>query len=154
MSSTADSAGFIVAEADDATVNALGALAEAAAGEGIRNVGTLVAQWQSGEQRFSAEGEALLVAIDSTGAPVGVGGLTLCPHVDGALRVRRFYVAPDWRRRGVASALAQRLLSIADERVRDITCNARASAAAPPFWESLGFEPVDEPGITHMRRRR
>jgi hypothetical protein len=35
------------------------------------------------------------------------------------------------------------------EHVDTLTCNARASAAAPPFWEAMGFTPVDIAGITH-----
>jgi hypothetical protein len=34
-----------------------------------------------------------------------------------------------------------------------ITCNAQASAAAPRFWEAMGFEPVDDADITHVLRR-
>jgi hypothetical protein len=34
-----------------------------------------------------------------------------------------------------------------------ITCNALASAAAPRFWEAVGFEPVDDANVTHVLRR-
>ena len=134
------------------TAEDLEPLATEAAHRGIRNVGTLRSDWASGAQRFDGVGEQLLLAW-SSGVVVGVGGLTVCPHVPGARRVRRFYVAEAARRRGVARALAERLLTIGFEHTEVITCNARASAAAPPFWESLGFEPVDVDGITHMLHR-
>jgi ribosomal protein S18 acetylase RimI-like enzyme len=63
--------------------------------------------------------------------------------------VRRFHVSPTARRRGVAHDLARRLIGGSAEYTSVVTCNARASEAAAPFWESLGFLPVDADGITH-----
>ncbi len=139
-------------------------LAIEATAAGIRNVGTLIQQWESGDNRFNREGEALIIAVasgrvqsdfasQSGVAAVGVGGLSQCPDVPGALRVRRFYVATAWRRRGIARAIALRLISTGFAHTETLTCNARASAAAPPFWEHLGFEPTDRPGITHVLHR-
>jgi len=31
-----------------------------------------------------------------------------------------------------------------------VTCHAAASATAPRFWESIGFEPVADSDITHV----
>ncbi len=149
---------FEICDAGPLMPGALAALAVESASFGIRNVSSLVEQWGDGSQRFGRPGEGLLVAVasprepgaDESGAEaIGVGGLTWCPHVPEALRVRRFYVAEAWRRRGVARALATSLLGAGAEHADVITCNARASAAAPPFWESLGFTPVDIDGITH-----
>lgn len=144
---------FVVRHVGSDEIAGLQALAMTATDEGIRNVGALVEQWASGQQRFEADGEALLIASDRGGHPIGVGGLTRCPHVDGALRARRFYVDPDWRRRGVASSMATQLLALGDAHVDVITCNAAASAAAPMFWEALGFVPIEHEGITHIRTR-
>lgn len=127
-------------------------LAEEAEREGIRVLSAVVGQWVDGTLRFDAPGEAILAATSVDGV-VGIGALSVCPHVAGALRVRRFYVAPSWRRRGVARALATELIANGFGRVDTITCNAQASLAAPPFWESMGFVPVDTAGITHLRRR-
>lgn len=127
-------------------------LAEEAEREAIRVVSAVVGQWVDGTLRFDAPGEAILAATSVDGV-VGIGALSACPHVAGALRVRRFYVAPSWRRRGVARALATELIANEFGRVDTITCNAQASSAAPPFWESMGFVPVDTAGITHLRRR-
>lgn len=127
---------------------ALGALATMADSEGIRNVSFVVERWNDGGQRFDGPSEALLAAVVD-GEVVAVGGLTSCPHVEGALRVRRFYVAPAWRRRGVATALARELIESARGSTQVVTCNAQASEAAGPFWESLGFVPSPIDGITH-----
>lgn len=125
-------------------------LAHAAQSEGIGNVRVAIDQWINGEQKFTHPGESLLVATQ-TDRVIAIGGLTVCPTVLGAFRVRRFYVHPQWRRQGIAARLATQLLSAAPPGV-PITCNAGASAAAPPFWETLGFIPVDRPGITHIRQ--
>lgn len=152
----------------------VGPLAERARAEGIRIVDRVVGAWRDGTEVFDRPGEVLLVAVaagdevaddgaddgagddgaaaGATARVVAIGGITVCPTVPGALRVRRFYVHPDHRRRGLARRLATRLLDEAATHTDRITCNAGASDAAAPFWESLGFEPVDHPGITHERR--
>lgn len=152
MSDMAEPADVHIRRATPTTATDLTLLADEATRHGIRNVATLRSDWASGAQRFDGVGERLLLAW-SEGRVVGVGGLTRCPHVAGAHRVRRFYVAAAARRRGVAKALAEELLAVGFEHTGTITCNARASAAAAPFWESLGFEPVDIDGITHVLRR-
>lgn len=120
---------------------------------GIRNVGTLIDRWVDGSERFDGPGEALLVAVDpGLDLVVGVGGLSRCPDVAGALRVRRFYVAKQWRRRGIARTLARGLIASGLQQTDVLTCNAGASAGAAPFWEAMGFEPVDVAGITHCLR--
>lgn len=128
----------------------LDALRQEADREGIRIVSTVIERWVDGTQRYDQPGEALLVArFAGQERAVAVGGLAWCPNVDGALRVRRFYVSPSARRRGVARALAQRLIADGAAHTWLLSCNAQASPAAPPFWESLGFVPVDADGITH-----
>jgi GNAT superfamily N-acetyltransferase len=118
--------------------------------EGIRIVSTVVARWLDGTQRYDETGELLLVARDEQrGRIVAIGGRTRCPNVAGALRVRRFYVSPTARRRGIAAELARQLIDEGGRHTSMFTCNAQASSAAAPFWESLGFVPVDIAGITH-----
>ena len=116
--------------------------------EGIRIVSVVIDRWVDGTQRYDQPGEDLLVA-QRDGVVAAVGGLAWCPNVAGALRMRRFYVSPTARRKGVARELAQQLICDASSHTSVVTCNASASAAAPPFWESLGFEPVTIDGITH-----
>jgi len=118
--------------------------------EGIQIVATVVDRWVEGTQRYDRPGESLLVGWRPTdGRIVAVGGLAWCPNVNGALRVRRFYVSPGSRRQGVARNLARRLIEVGTAHTAVLTCNARASPAAPPFWESLGFRPLEAIGITH-----
>lgn len=144
--------GVRVRSATEFVPEALTPLAEQADAEGIRVVRAVIDQWESGEERYDRSVEQLLVAVTDDGV-VGVGGLTICPTTPGALRVRRFYVHPAWRRRGVATAITSALLASWPRDVSVITCNALASAAAPRFWEAMGFEPVDDANVTHVLRR-
>ena len=126
-------------------------LARIATAEGIANVQRALEMWIDGRECFEGPGETLLVALDGTGSVVGLGGLSQCPHASGALRMRRFYISPSWRRSGVATALATRLITLGLEHTTELTCNAQASKEAAPFWESLGFRPVERHGFTHHR---
>ena len=127
-------------------------LADAAA-EGVRNMALLADGWASGDQRFQGDGETLLGAL-LAGTLVGVGGLSVEPAADRpALRVRRFYVRPDFRRQGVARTLASALIQEGLDQVDLLTVNAAASPAAAPFWEAQGFSPDATGPWTHVLRR-
>ena len=96
--------------------------------------------------RFDREGEALLAA-HMNGVLAGIGGITIEPVVPGAVRMRRFYVRPVFRRNRVGHRLATALLN----RVgvgRPITVNA--ASASFVFWESVGFQPDHRDGHTHV----
>jgi GNAT superfamily N-acetyltransferase len=97
-------------------------LREEARAEGFRQVERLAADWTSRATRFDREGEALLAARVN-GVLAGIGGLTLEPVITGAVRMRRFYVRPAFRRSGVGRELARALLSNVSAS-RLITVNA------------------------------
>lgn len=131
-------------------------LADVALAEGVRNVSRLaealpfqqpIAGYHDG--LGDKAGEMILAAWQGSHL-LGVGGRTWCPDVEGALRMRRFYVAPLARRRGIAHRLVAALLADADAYCEFVTCNAAASDAAPLFWEAVGFVPFDHAGITHL----
>jgi GNAT superfamily N-acetyltransferase len=129
------------------------ALLADAATEGARNMASLAQGWAGGDQRFDGDGEALLGAL-LAGTLVGVGGLSVEPDAaEPALRVRRFYVRPDFRRQGVARALASALIQEGLDQVDLLTVNAAASPAAPLFWEAQGFSPDATGPWTHVMRR-
>jgi GNAT superfamily N-acetyltransferase len=125
----------------------LALLAEIALSEGVRNVAMLAEDLKA--NGISNDDDVLILGTWRRTKLLAIGGRTWCPNVGGALRMRRFFVAPQARRLGVARAMAQMLLSDADQHCDIVTCNACASDAAPLFWESLGFERSDHNGITH-----
>lgn len=140
-----------VLDAEPKRFEPLGAAGER---EGIAIARNVLDRWRAGTERYGMRGELLIAAVSETGAIVGVGGLTVCPNVAGARRVRRFYIHPDWRRSGVARRIASLLMTFGAAHTDQLTCNAGASSAAAPFWESMGFARVDHPGITHVHHRR
>jgi GNAT superfamily N-acetyltransferase len=123
------------------------ALRAEALAEGHVFVERLAADWNSHTMRFDRAGEALLAAYANDGL-AGIAGLTLEPVVAGALRMRRFYVRPSYRRRGIGHNLAAELLVQAGSAGKPVTVNA--APASFSFWESLGFVPDRHDGHTHI----
>ena len=79
--------------------------------EGHAFLDRLANDWASGAMRFDRPGEALLAAY-SEGVLAAIGGITIDPIVPDALRMRRFYVRPAFRRTGIGREIAQALLKI------------------------------------------
>lgn len=128
-------------------------LAEAADAEGVGNMRKLISAWHSGEQRFDQRGAALFAAR-SDGVLAGVGGVKPEENLaESAMRMHRFYVHPSFRRLGIGRRLAHVAMTSALSQASLLTCHARASSAAAPFWESLGFVPVNHENFTHLFRR-
>jgi GNAT superfamily N-acetyltransferase len=125
-------------------------LADACA-EGVRNMSLLADQWASGELLFERDGAALFAAMFD-GELAGVGGVS-AETSEPAMRMRRLYVRPQFRRCGVGRALAGAMVQQGFEAADALTVNARASEAAGPFWEALGFKPVEALGYTHRLER-
>jgi ribosomal protein S18 acetylase RimI-like enzyme len=132
----------------------LAELAADAEADGWRMVSRLIAEWGDGSNRFAAPGERAYVAVWADGQPVAVGGLNVDPFAHDPMvgRIRRLYVARAQRRRGVASALMQRLSVEADGYfavLRLRTDDAEASA----FYEARGFTRVGgDRNCTHWRQ--
>ncbi len=141
--------GIGIEKIDGALPAGFDALREEARGEGFRHLERLAGEWISGTTRFERDGEALLAA-SSNGMLAGIGGLTIDPVVPGALRMRRFYIRPNFRRRGVGRRLVAALLADTGSR-RPVTVNANPASVA--FWESIGFRPDRRDGHTHRLDR-
>ena len=125
--------------------------AEAAA-EGLRHIETLWREWQDGSNRFTRPGE-MLVAAQVDGELAGIGGITEDFIDPAGLRMRRFYVRPAFRRRGVARELAGFVLAEALPLGRPVTLYTETAEGAA-FWEAMGFVPVEREKTTHVLRRR
>lgn len=150
--SSSGSASFVVAEHRHITASDLVRLNDFAKSENINVVSNLISSWSDDKSFFGEIGEGLWIArTTESDEVIGVGGITICPARPECRRVRRFYISPQWRRRGVATALANKCIERAKSAgVSTVTCHAAASAMAPSFWESIGFEPVADSDITHL----
>ena len=118
--------------------------------EGHRFLDRLAADWASGAMRFTATGEMLLIA-HAAEVVAGIGGLTRDPVMTDALRMRRFYVRPLFRRRGIGRTIAVEVLREAARTRLPVALNAAPRSI--PFWESLGFLSDARDGHTHLLRR-
>jgi nucleoside triphosphate diphosphatase len=133
----------------DSLPKAFDVLRDEARSEGYRMLDRLAAEWSAGIMRFNRSGEALFAA-SADNRLIGIGGITRDPAVPGALRMRRFYVAKDLRRRGIARQLALSLLDPKRVAGRPVVVNAGTASEA--FWESLGFTSDRQYGHTHRMR--
>lgn len=124
----------------------------AAESEGVRNMAMLAAQWADGAQRFGDPGALFAALVD--GDLAGVGGVTVeTGAVEPAMRMRRLYVLPMFRRFGVGRPLAGAMMQQGFQAAPLLTVNAAASDAAGPFWEAMSFARTDAvPGATHAMR--
>lgn len=125
-----------------------GQLRAEASAEGFRHIETLWEDWQSGHNRFAAPGERLYCAT-LDGALAGIGGITEDFLDRTGLRMRRFYIRPAFRRRGVASAIANEVLAHALPLHRPIWLYADTPEAGR-FWEGMGFVPAQREKTTHV----
>ncbi|MBS0361306.1 MAG: GNAT family N-acetyltransferase [Proteobacteria bacterium] len=124
------------------------ALADEARTEGFGHMDRLSEEFAARREMFTA-----LIAAYCDGRLLGVGGLTPEPeaHPGEAWRMRRLYVRPEARRRGVGGAIVNALLAEGLNLTRLITVHAGARDSAR-FWEALGWTPVQARAWSHQFR--
>jgi GNAT superfamily N-acetyltransferase len=122
-------------------VDGFEALAEDARADGYHMIERLQNEWAEGRNRFSGEAEALLGAFVDEQL-VGVGGVHHQPlaGLPEAGRLRRVYVRPAWRRRGIGEALISELLQRARTRFSEVRLRTDNPNAAR-VYERMGFTP-------------
>lgn len=130
-------------------------LSALASGEGLRFVGRLIQDFRSGSNTFGGPGEALF-EVRSAGKLIGIGGLNVDPYTpDGSIgRVRRMYVHPQHRGRGVGRALLDAIETHAVGRF-DLLRLRTDSEAAGRFYVRAGFSAlVGVAQASHGKRLR
>ena len=118
--------------------------------EGYDFIQTLVEQWANAENRFNAPGEILCGHLDQ-GLLVAVGGLNCDPFAGSPDmgRIRRVYVRPAWRNKGIGRALVISLIDQARTHFRCVRLRAE-NAEAARLYERIGFVQVESPDATHI----
>ena len=106
--------------------------------DGCQFVQRLQEEWLSGANRFDGEGEALFGYYAAT-TLVAVGGINRQSATTG--RLRRFYVARAWRRKGVGRALVRHILSFAAQFYTEVVVHTE-SPSADTFYCALGFSRI------------
>ena len=129
------------------------ALAATASADGHGNVQRLVEEFVEGTNRFDRPGEILLAAYAGD-ILVGVGGLNVDPYAaDTAVgRVRRLFIAPPYRKSGVARALMEQIEAVARshfERIQLFT----GTVEADRFYRAVGYRQVTDlgPKVSHEK---
>jgi GNAT superfamily N-acetyltransferase len=118
--------------------------------EGYDFIETLMEEWASAKNRFDAQGEALCGYLDQ-GLLVAVGGLNCDPFagLPDMGRIRRVYVRPAWRNKGIGRALVTALVEKARSHFSCVRLRAE-NAEAARLYESMGFAPIASPDATHI----
>jgi GNAT superfamily N-acetyltransferase len=125
-------------------------LAESEA-SGYRFLSRVVDEWESGVNRFSRPGEALLVAA-MNGRWVGVCGLSIDPYLDDPRvgRIRNVYVLAEYRRNGVGRRLVEEAVNRARGQFDKLRLRGEEEGPAR-LYESLGFRRCRGiPSCTHI----
>jgi len=136
----------------DLLPNDLSPLLTASTAEGFRFLSRLAAEWEAGTGRFDGAGERLLGCYDG-GQLVAVGGLTRDPFSvnAGVGRLRRVYVLPNARKRGIGAQLVRALEAAAVGYFSELVLRTDTPTAAR-FYEALGYLPQPS-GSTATHRR-
>lgn len=124
-------------------------IAAEARAEGFRFIDRLLADWQSGTNRFAATGEILL-AVFADDALAAVGGLNRDPYTTaaGVGRIRHVYVSKPFRRLGAGRLLLDALLANAHHHFTTVRLRTTDDDAAQ-FYEAYGFHKCLACDATH-----
>ena len=133
-------------------LNGIESLLQDSITEGYPFVERLQEEWSSGLNRFSAQGESLYCAFDDEEL-VAIGGLNRDPFTDSPHtgRLRRIYVRPAWRKRGIGTSLISALLRDAAVHFQQVRLRTDNPDAAR-LYEKFGFEPLESQDATHVYR--
>jgi GNAT superfamily N-acetyltransferase len=131
-------------------VAGLEVLAGDAQAEGYEFIATLVEEWANGDNRFDGPGEVFCGHLEE-GLVMAVGGLSCDPFAGrpDMGRIRKVYVRPAWRGKGIGAALVTHLVNEARKHFSCVRLRAENSGAAR-LYERLGFLRVESPNATHM----
>ncbi len=119
--------------------------------EGHNMINRLLNDFRAGTNRFDVPGEILCAHL-SGNTVVAVAGLNHEKDTTfgKAARVRRLYVVPRCRGKGLARSLIEELILFASPRFDTLTVNV-GKLEAQGFYEHLGFKPVEHSGFTHIK---
>lgn len=108
--------------------------------DGFRFLERLVDEYRSGTNTFHKPGELLYGVYNTDGILVAIGGLNVDPFSENQKigRLRRFYVASSYRRKGVGALLLNEIIPNARRHFEVLVLNTDTESA-DKFYTSLGF---------------
>lgn len=127
---------------DRLDISAISHLVESSQNEGFRHMARLVNEYRMGINTFSQEGEVLFVVVDEE-EYIGICGLNREVSVnEGIGRIRRLYVKPEYRNKGIGKELIKAVIKEGKPYFKRLvlkTDNEKAYA----FYKTLGFNETD-----------
>ncbi|QED46682.1 GNAT family N-acetyltransferase [Cytobacillus dafuensis] len=120
--------------------------------EGFNFLERLMNEYKSGTNTFNKNGESLYGVFSKAGVLVAVGGLNIDPFSKrkNIGRLRRFYVAKKYRRKGLGKLLLNRIIYDAEKHFQVIVLRTNTEQA-DKFYTSLGFTKKEKfSGSTHF----
>ena len=142
---------LIIAPVDHLSLNRFAEMLAESEASGYRFLRRVVDEWESGFNRFSRPGEALLIA-ELSGRWVGVCGLSIDPYLDDPRvgRVRNVYVLAECRRMGIGRRLVEEAIARARGHFHMLRLRGEEERPAR-LYESLGFRSRQGiPNCTHI----
>jgi N-acetylglutamate synthase-like GNAT family acetyltransferase len=118
--------------------------------EGYNHINRFAMEYSNGTNGFNKPGESLFIAFIEDHI-IGICGLNIDPYLDGNVgRVRRLYVLPNYRMKGIGRRLIEEVIHKARESFKTLVLKTD-SDNAKSFYNSLGFKEIkDDPSITHL----
>ncbi len=106
--------------------------------EGYKFVGRCMYEFLSGENDFTGDGEILYGAYAGSWC-FGICGLNIDPYTDepGVGRVRHLYVSEQFRHRGIAKELIEKVIRKAEWHFTVVRLKTTSGAAE--FYDKMGF---------------
>lgn len=107
--------------------------------------------WESNENCFNKPGESLYGIFEEK-VVIAICGRNIDPYLDddSVGRVRHLYVNKEYRRRGLARLLVERVIEDGQKYFSSIRLRTHNSQACD-FYKSLGFnEVIDDEFATHV----
>ncbi|AJC65057.1 GNAT family N-acetyltransferase [Dickeya zeae] len=133
----------------DALPDALAVLVAESQQQGFRLLYRLQTEFQSGANDFRLPGEGLFAAFEAERL-VAIGGVNQQTGMPYTGRLRRFYVAADYRRQGVGRGLLTVIEQAAASYFRELSLFTDTLEAAQ-FYQRQGYVAVSLPDVSHRK---
>lgn len=119
--------------------------------EGYQFLVRLEQEWLSGKNQFNQPGEGLF-KISVHKEIVGIGGINQDPYSNNKQvgRIRRFYVHPSWRKKGIGTVLLNHIIDTKGRKFSVIQLRTDTEIGRK-FYERNGFVKVS--GHTEFTHR-
>lgn len=121
--------------------------------EGFRFLTRLICEWEDRSNRFEQSGECLL-GVFCHGQLIGIGGISRDPKGDPNIaRLRRLYVTPAMRGRGIGKTLVEQLLKRAAAQFTTVRLSTD-TLEGERFYLCCGFHAIKNVSATHEKSLR